>query len=314
MNQFKPKHLPVLKEEVVRLALPDNPKIFVDATFGLGGHTSAIIEAYPGLETVIAIDRDKEILEYSTKTLVDNRVKRYQARASEMQEVLEDANIQGVDGVLLDLGVSSYQIDNPERGFSFMNSGPLDMRMDISDYVTAEHLVNTLEQSELERIFFEYGEERFGRRIASAIISERSHTKITTTGQLAELVSNVVPKSNKKKSLIHPATRVFQALRIAVNNELDELKAVLDGILNVVKVGGHFSIISFHSLEDRIVKEFIQKEVKGCECPPKFPVCVCGKAPRLKALTRKPIMADKDEIKVNPRSRSAKLRSAMKIG
>lgn len=313
MSEFVPKHESVLKAEVVKYALPEGGEVFVDATFGLGGHSAAVLEAYPDLRTVIGIDRDKEILAHSAKVLVNEKIRRYQAKASEIKDVLEDAGIEAVDGILLDLGVSSYQIDNPSRGFSFMQSGPLDMRMSVDDGITAEELVNSLDRAELERIFFEYGEERYSKLIAGAIVARRNEGRIATTEELAKLVSGVVPGQNRKKRQIHPATRVFQALRIAVNNELGELEMVLADILDVLKVGGHFSIISFHSLEDRMVKEFIQKYSKGCECPPKFPVCVCGKVPRLKPLTRRPVIATDEEIVANPRSRSAKLRSAVKI-
>lgn len=312
-NSEKPVHLPVLLESVVKYALPEGAKAFADCTFGLGGHTNAVLKAYPDLETVIAVDRDAEILEYSKERCSDERVKRYLARASELSDVLRFAGLKGVDGILLDLGVSSWQLDSAERGFSFMKPGPLDMRMSKDDETTAEDLVNSLEKSELEKIFFEYGEEKFSRRIASAIVDKRAEKKITTTEELSQIICNAVPSVPRAKERIHPATRVFQALRIAVNDELKEIEKFLEIALKCLNKNGHLSIISFHSLEDRLVKNFMQKCAKGCECPPEFPVCVCGKKPTIKLLTKKPIFAEESEININPRSRSARLRVAQKL-
>ncbi|MDD3001391.1 MAG: 16S rRNA (cytosine(1402)-N(4))-methyltransferase RsmH [Candidatus Riflebacteria bacterium] len=312
MNNYNPMHVSVLLKAVVKHALPKNGKIFADCTFGLGGHTKAILEEYPQITKVFAVDRDGEILNYSIDKISDPRISRFQAKASELPDVLKLTGCKGVDGILLDLGVSSYQLDNHERGFSFMRSGPLDMRMDKRDGNTAENIVNTYEKSQLEHIFFEYGEEKFARRIADAIIRKRSEKTITTTEELAKIISDAVPAANKNKKQIHPATRVFQALRIEVNNELGEIEDFLTVALDCLNPGGHLSIIAFHSLEDRLVKNFMQKYAKGCDCPPKFPVCVCGKKPMLELLTKKAIFADEDEIAVNPRSRSARLRCAKK--
>lgn len=313
MNNHNPMHVPVLLEAVVRNALPENGKIFADCTFGLGGHTKAILDEYPQITKVFAVDRDAEILNYSIDKNPDPRIARFQAKASELPEVLEHTGCKGADGILLDLGVSSYQLDSSERGFSFMRSGPLDMRMDKRDEITAENIVNTYEKSELEHIFFEYGEEKFARRITDAIIRKRAEKTITTTEDLAKIICDAVPATNKSKKHIHPATRVFQALRIEVNNELGEIEDFLAVALDCLNPGGHLSIISFHSLEDRLIKNFMQKFAKGCDCPPNFPVCVCGKKPTLEVLTKKAIFADEDEIAVNPRSRSARLRCCKKI-
>lgn len=312
MSEIKPAHLSVLVDAVVKYALPENGKIFVDGTFGLGGHTRAVLAAYPAVERVIGIDRDAEILDYSCKILDDPRIKRYQANASDLPEILSNAGISGVDGILLDLGVSSYQLDNPARGFSFSKPGPLDMRMNLDQSDTAEDLVNELDRDELVRIFREYGEEKFSGRIADAIIQSRADSRITTTDRLAAIIRNAVPAYNRHQSQIHPATRVFQALRIAVNKELEEIESFLAIALKCLNPGGHLSIISFHSLEDRLVKSFMQKYHKGCDCPPQFPVCICGKKPQLEILTRKAIFAEEEEISQNPRSRSARLRSARK--
>lgn len=313
MTAIIPAHQPVLLDAVLQFALPENGKVFVDATFGLGGHTRAIIEKNPGLERVIGIDRDSEILDYSSKVLNDSRISRYQATASQLPEVLAGAGIAGVDGILLDLGVSSYQLDNPERGFSFSKPGPLDMRMDQTDGITAEELVNSLDKFELVRIFREYGEEKFSGRIADAIVRNRETTPITSTSQLAKIICDVIPGKSRSQSHIHPATRVFQAIRIAVNKELEELETFLSIALGCLNTNGHLSIISFHSLEDRLVKNFMQKHQKGCDCPAKFPVCICGKQPQIKILTRKAVFAEESEAQINPRARSARLRSARKL-
>ena len=313
MNNYKPTHIPVLKEAVLKYALPDNAKIFVDGTFGLGGHSSALLAANPSLETCIGIDRDAEILEYSCQTATDQRIKRFQANASDLPGILALENIKGVDGILLDLGVSSHQLDKADRGFSFSKSGPLDMRMDRSSELSAEEIVNTWEKQELQKIFKVYGEEKFSGRIAQAIIQARSEQEITDTKTLAEIISNAIPAKFRKKSKIHPATRVFQAIRIAVNEELKELEDFLSTALECLNPGGHLTLISFHSLEDRIVKKFFNENKTGCKCPPNFPVCVCNQKPKLKVLTRKPVIATEEEARQNPRARSAKLRSAQKL-
>ncbi|GAB4271252.1 MAG: 16S rRNA (cytosine(1402)-N(4))-methyltransferase RsmH [Candidatus Rifleibacteriota bacterium] len=313
MSDFTPQHNPVLVESVLRYALPEEGKVFVDGTFGLGGHTRAILEKYPKIEKVIAIDRDEEILNFSCKILKDDRISRFQANASDLPGILAIAKVKAVDGILLDLGVSSYQLENPQRGFSFSKPGPLDMRMNLDNPTTAEELVNNLEKQDLVRIFRDYGEEKFSGRIADAILRERMIERITTTDRLANIISNAIPGKFKNKLTIHPATRVFQALRIEVNNELAELEAFLEKSLDCLNPGGHLCIISFHSLEDRIVKNFMVKHQKGCICPPYFPVCNCGNKAKIEILTRKAIFADEKEIRANPRARSARLRAARKL-
>ncbi len=312
MSKILPAHKSVLMDAVLQYGLPENGEVFVDATFGLGGHTRGILEKYPGLKTIVGIDRDGEILEYSCNVLDDPRIKRYQANASDLPRVLSMLKINGADGILLDLGVSSYQLDNPQRGFSFSRPGPLDMRMDQDQKITAEELVNSMERNELARIFRDYGEEKFSGRVADAIVRHRSEKRITSTDQLAKIVSDAIPGFNRNQSHIHPATRVFQAIRIAVNKELEELESFLEIALSCLNPGGHLSIISFHSLEDRLVKNFMMHYQKGCDCPPRFPVCVCGKKPQLEILTRKAVFADEEESAVNPRARSARLRCARK--
>jgi len=310
MNHFI--HTPVLVDAVTSHALPENASIFADCTFGLGGHSKAVLEQNPQLKTLIAIDRDRQILDHSCSVYDDARIQRIQARASELPMALRQLHLDGVDGILLDLGVSSYQLEDPERGFSFSRPGPLDMRMDTDNPTTAEDLVNSLERNELIRIFREFGEEKFSPRIADAIIRSRQNARITRTDQLATIIAGAVPAASRRESSIHPATRVFQAIRIAVNKELEELSAFLAVALGCLRPGGHLSIISFHSLEDRLVKNFMQTHARGCTCPPRFPVCVCGKKPEIEILTRKPVFAEDSEIARNPRSRSARLRSCRK--
>lgn len=313
MPEFKPEHLSVLVDAVKKYAFPENGEVFVDATFGLGGHTRAILAQFPKIRKVIAIDRDAEILEFSGQVSDDPRIMRFQANASDLPGILPIAQEKGVDGILVDLGVSSYQLDNPQRGFSFTRPGPLDMRMNLDQADTAADIVNNYERNELVRIFRDYGEEKFSGRIADAIIEEREKEAIATTDRLAAIISNAIPAKFKAKSQIHPATRVFQAIRIVVNQELEELELFLKKALSCLNPGGHLCVISFHSLEDRIVKKFLQKQQKGCICPPNFPVCNCGIKPELEILTRKAIFAEESEIENNPRSRSARLRAARKL-
>ncbi|PKL48013.1 MAG: 16S rRNA (cytosine(1402)-N(4))-methyltransferase [Candidatus Riflebacteria bacterium HGW-Riflebacteria-2] len=310
MNHFQ--HTPVLVDAVIKNALPENARYFADCTFGLGGHSKAILEHYPQLVTLIAIDRDRQILDHSCSVFDDARIQRIQARASELPMAMQQLHIDGVDGILLDLGVSSYQLEAPERGFSFSRPGPLDMRMDTENRTTAEDIVNDRERDELIKIFREYGEEKFSPRIADAIIRSRQNERITRTDQLANIIAGAVPAACRRNSSIHPATRVFQAIRIAVNHELEELEDFLAVALGCLRPGGHLSIISFHSLEDRLVKSFMQERARGCVCPPRFPVCVCGKKPEIEILTRKAVFAEESEISQNPRSRSARMRSCRK--
>lgn len=313
MTKITPAHQPVLLETVLKYALPENGKTFVDGTFGLGGHSRAVLEKFTTLEQLIGIDRDGEILEYSKKSLDNSKILRFQATASQLPEILQSTGLSGVDGILLDLGVSSYQLDNPDRGFSFSKPGPLDMRMDQEYGISAEELVNSTDRDELIRIFREYGEEKFSGRIAEAIVRQRQIAPITATDQLAKIICDVVPGKSRSKSHIHPATRVFQAIRIVVNKELEELETFLSIALSCLNPGGHLSIISFHSLEDRLVKNFMQTMQKGCDCPPKFPLCICGKKPLVEILTRKAIFAEEEEAEMNPRARSARLRCARKL-
>jgi 16S rRNA (cytosine1402-N4)-methyltransferase len=229
-----------------------------------------------------------------------------------MARLLKDHGVNGVDGILLDIGVSSHQLDEAERGFSYQQDSPLDMRMDRTSRLDAATIVNTYDERAIKDIIREYGEENWAARIASFIIKARSERKLETTGQLVEIIKAAIPAPARREGP-HPAKRTFQALRIAVNDELGALKEALDGAVQILKPGGRLSVITFHSLEDRIVKTEFQRREKPCTCPPSFPVCVCGKKPELKVLTRKPVLPSEEELEQNPRARSAKLRTAQKL-
>jgi 16S rRNA (cytosine1402-N4)-methyltransferase len=307
-------HVSVLLDETLGLLSPRSGGILVDSTLGLGGHTEAILEAAENT-SVIGIDQDADAIEMSQVRLgrFGNRVKIFQANFSGIKEVLAQAKVETVDGILADLGVSSLQFDSMTRGFSFRFDAPLDMRMNPdSGDPTAAELLETLTGEEIANIIYEYGEERFSRRIARRIVEKRSAGEpVRTTKQLADLVERSVKRSRKDK--IHPATRTFQALRIAVNRELEILEGFITDSVDVLKTDGRFAVITFHSLEDRIVKRTMQKLAGKCSCPPRIPQCVCGAVKRIEILTRKPIVPGEVEMETNPRSRSAKLRAFRKL-
>lgn len=307
-------HQSVLLAETLNYLAPKGDEIFVDATLGLGGHSEAILAA--GNETkVIGIDRDAEAIALAKKRLekFGARFQVFQANFSETADVLAEAEIEKVDGVLADLGVSSLQFDSAERGFSFRFDAPLDMRMNAeSDEETAFELLERLSEFEIARIIYEYGEERFSRRIARRIVERReSGESVKRTGELAELVARAIRASKKDK--IHPATRTFQALRIAVNGELDVLENFIRAAIEKLKTGGRLAVISFHSLEDKIVKHTLQNLAGRCVCPPRFPKCACGAKKMIEILTRKPVVPTETEMLENPRARSAKLRACLKL-
>ena len=306
-------HTPVLIESFLELGFPASGKTFVDVTFGMGGHTKALIEKFTGIKHCIGIDQDQQVLDLSKASFSDPRVTRFHGRASQIRNILEKPGLDGTDGILMDLGVSSLQLDRAERGFSFMHEGPLDMRMDTEAGVTACDIVNEYPAESLTEIFFKFGEERFSRLIAEAIVKERSRKPVKTTAELAGIIEKSIPARFRKKSAIHPATRVFQAIRIVVNNELDELEAALPEFVRCLKPGGRLSVIAFHSLEDRIVKNFFKAASLKCVCPPVFPVCRCNTKPSLRVVNPKPITANDSECETNPRARSAKLRIAEKL-
>ena len=302
------KHISVLLNETIESLGIVSDGIYVDGTAGGAGHSKEIAKRLDkGL--LIALDRDPEAVKVATERLEGYNAKVINSNFSEMDEVLSELGIDGVNGILLDLGVSSYQLDNAERGFSYHKDAPLDMRMSSSG-VTAADLVNNLSAEELTDIFYKYGEEKFSSRIARKIVEERSKKAIETTLELAEIIVGAVPAAARRDG--HPARKVFQALRIAVNGELESLEKVLDKAFNLLKAEGRLAIITFHSLEDRMVKNKFKEYCTGCTCPPDFPVCVCGKKPRGRLLSRKPIEATREELELNPRSRSAKLRVIIK--
>jgi len=290
--------------------------IYVDCTTGGAGHSSAILKLLGKDGLLICLDKDDEALKYAEERLEKvESLGRYvliKSDFSQIDKCLENKGIERVDGILADFGVSSHQLDENKRGFGYMLDGPLDMRMDAKAELTAEYIINKYSESELERILFEYGEERYTRRIVSSIIRERALKEIKTTKQLADLIIGAIPRSGRQEKQ-HPAKRSFQAIRIEVNKELDAIKILLEKMPDLLNTKGRFAAISFHSLEDRLVKEALRNLENPCKCPKDFPMCVCGKKPLGKAINRKPIAATLEEIDENPRSRSAKLRVFEKI-
>jgi 16S rRNA (cytosine1402-N4)-methyltransferase len=304
-------HVPVLADEVRRLCAVRPGETVVDATFGAGGHASLLAEGLRGQGRVIAVDRDPDVRPYFEE--FKRRHGSLQARLlrGEFSLVLEQlaANDVEADVVLIDLGVSSMQLDRPERGFSYAHDAPLDMRMDPSAEVSAREIVNEWDERDLAQIFRRYGEERYARQIARAIVARRP---LETTAELVDVIRSAIP-APARFGEGHPAKRVFQALRIAVNDELGALERALPAALEMLRPGGRLAVISFHSLEDRIVKNFLRDAERGCTCPPDFPVCVCGNEPVMRALSRKPIRPTADEVARNPRSASARLRAGVKV-
>ncbi|HEY0349256.1 MAG TPA: 16S rRNA (cytosine(1402)-N(4))-methyltransferase RsmH [Pyrinomonadaceae bacterium] len=305
-------HRPVLLRETIELLAAGRGGLFVDCTVGLGGHSEAILQASPDAQ-VLGIDRDEEALGLATERLAQygSRFRSVHADFRELTRVLATAKVRQVRGVVADLGVSSLQLDSPGRGFSFRHEAPLDMRMDILGGETAAELLGRLSEVEIARIIFEYGEERRSRRIARRIVERRERGEpIQTTHDLADLVARAVGPDKKRR--IHPATRTFQALRIAVNGELENLDSFLVQAVDHLEQAGRLAVISFHSLEDRIVKRTLLKLSGRCQCPPRLPVCICGVTKQISILTRRAIVPGEEEIEENPRSRSAKLRGASK--
>jgi 16S rRNA (cytosine1402-N4)-methyltransferase len=312
MTQFH--HISVLPDEVLELVAPKSGGIYVDGTLGGAGHAGLILQACAPDGRLIGFDRDAEAIAVAGARLspFGDRVRLFQRNFSSIAQTLAEIGVEGIDGFVLDLGVSSHQLDKDERGFSFQADAPLDMRMDRSCGPSAADLVNTLPEGELYRIITQYGEERWAKRVASFIVKARDERPIETTMQLVDVIKGAIPKA-KWEERLHPATRTFQALRIAVNEELKSLEVGLADLLKLLKKGGRGAVISFHSLEDRIVKEAFRDAATGCNCPKELPMCVCGRVPQYKILTRKAVKAGEDEIKANPRSRSARLRGIEKI-
>ena len=311
MSEFN--HVSVLLEECIDGLNIKPDGIYVDGTLGGAGHSSRIA-AKLSTGRLIGIDRDTVALTAAEKRLepYKDRVKLVHSDFCELAQVLDDLEIPGVDGILLDLGVSSPQLDDGERGFSYMADAPLDMRMNREDPRTAYTVVNTWSYEELKKILYEYGEERYAPQIASHICKKREIKPIETTLELVDIIKGAMPPAALREKQ-HPAKRSFQAIRIAVNDELNDLSKVLEVAIPRLNKGGRLCIITFHSLEDRIVKNAMASAAKGCTCPPNFPVCVCGKKPQVKLISRKPIVSGDEELERNPRARSAKLRICEKL-
>ena len=310
----EPQHIPVLLNEIIDILSPESQGTYVDGTIGLGGHASAILDASVPNGRVIGIDLDPYALELTSNRLgnKDNRLTLVHGNFRDLDQILTQNSVPTVDGILLDLGVSSMQLDTPNRGFSFLHSGQLDMRMNPNQTISALKIVNETKTEQLANIIYEFGEERWSRRIARAIDQARRTSKIKTTQQLAETISAAVPRK-KRYQRIHPATRTFQALRIAVNQELENLDIVLNHAIDALKAGGKLCVISFHSLEDRIVKRRFQKLARPSnDLGLKLPAQNLHPPP-IKIVTKRPITASEEEISKNPRARSAKLRVCTKI-
>ena len=306
-------HRSVLLDECIEaLAIKENG-IYVDGTAGGGGHSYEIAKRL-GSGMLIAIDQDAAAIEAASNRLAPfgDRVKVVRDNFSNLTSVCESLGIAKIDGLLLDLGVSSYQLDTAERGFSYMADAPLDMRMDKRAALDACRVVNEYSEAELKRIFWEYGEERFSGRIAARIVAQRNQQPILTTGELVQIIKSAIP-AGMREGGSHPAKRTFQAIRIEVNKELNVIAPAIDSAVKLLDEGGRIAIITFHSLEDRIVKQKFAELASGCTCPKDFPVCVCGKQPELRLVNRKPILPTAEELAENPRSHSAKLRVAEKL-
>ncbi len=309
------KHRPVMYQEALRALMIRPNGIYVDGTMGGAGHGEGICQGLGSQGWYIGIDRDQAAIHAGTQRLQSYPCKKsfVQANYHELPQVLDQLGVDDIQGGLLDLGVSSFQLDNPHRGFSYMQDAPLDMRMDERDVHTAYAVVNEYSEKELSRILKEYGEERWASRIANFIIRERKKAPISTTFQLVEVIKQAIPAGARREGP-HPAKRSFQAIRIEVNQELALLEGALENFLDRLSPGGRMAVITFHSLEDRIVKETFHRRMNPCTCPKEFPICTCGKVADIKKITGKPVTPGDEELEENPRSRSAKLRVVEKTG
>ncbi len=303
-------HEPVLLTETLNFLITNKNGIYFDGTIGFGGHSEAILNILGNNATLIGTDKDKEAFNYtSEKFSGDKRAEVFNTGFTDIDAIARLNFIEGFDGIFADLGVSSFQLDNKSSGFTYREDAPLDMRMDKTKGKSAADILNFFDEENLANIIFEYGEERRSRVIARKIVEARKQKKISTTFELKEIIQNSAPQKHLNKTL----SRVFQSLRIYVNNELEELKLFLDKSIDLINKGGRIVILTYHSLEDRIVKEFFKYESLSCICPPEMPICTCGKEASLKIITRKPVIAGEEELNRNPRSRSAKLRAAEKL-
>src|SRR4051794_2280411 len=315
-GEMEEGHLPVMPEEVLATLAPASGSLQIDATLGGGGHTERILEATSPDGRLLGLDADGAAIARVDARLGKRFGDRLVLRRSNFRElaaVAPEAGFETVDGLLFDLGLSSFQLADRDRGFGIRTGGPLDMRFDTGRGVPASELLATLDDQELAALFRRFGEEPQARRIAKAIVADRRTHPIETSEELAALVQRVAPGDPRKRHRIHPATRVFQALRIAVNEELEALETGLAAAVDLLRPGGRLVVLSYHSLEDRIVKRFFQAERRGCICPPEAPVCVCGKAPRLRLVTRPSLTPTAAEVAANPRARSARLRAAERL-
>lgn len=308
------KHVSVLTKEVIEGLSIDERGTYIDGTLGGGGHGAAICRRLKNGGNFIGIDRDVEAVNAATAKLEVYGCNKhfFCTNYGNVKGCVAEANVSQVDGAVLDLGVSSYQLDNPERGFSYINDAPLDMRMNKSNSIDAKYVVNTYTENGLKKVIKGYGEERWAARIAKYIIEARKSESIETTGQLTEIIKKAIPAAARREGP-HPAKRTFQAIRIEVNGELSRLPQAVESFCDILSPGGRLCIITFHSLEDRIVKETFAKRSHPCTCPPNLPVCACGKVADIKKITGKPLVPDEKEVEENPRARSAKLRIIQKL-
>ncbi|MBQ4289608.1 MAG: 16S rRNA (cytosine(1402)-N(4))-methyltransferase RsmH [Clostridia bacterium] len=306
-------HVPVMADECLQSLGIRPDGTYVDCTFGGGGHSERILSALLEGGRLIGIDRDEDAIRSAQVKFAGygDRLTLVHDDFRNVASILEERGIGSVDGALIDLGVSSHQLDTPSRGFSYRFDAPLDMRMDRAQALSAYDVVNGYPEEELRRILWAYGEERYAPRIASAVVRRRAESPIRTTGELSDLIRSVIPAKDREDG--HPAKRSFQAIRIEVNGELAAIEPALNALIDVLKPGGRLCVLTFHSLEDRIVKQTFQTAVRGCTCPPDFPVCVCGKKPKIRLVNRKPLTATEEERKINNRSHSAKLRVCEKL-
>ena len=302
------KHKSVLLDETIEGLNIKPDGIYVDGTLGGGGHSYHIASRLSDKGRLIGIDQDKDAIKAASERLkkFGDKVTIVRDNYTNFRRVLDDLNIEKVDGILLDIGVSSYQLDNTERGFSYNADAPLDMRMDDRQKLTAKDIVNEYDEQTLYRIIRDYGEDKFAKNIAKHIVAARSEKEINSTAELVEIISGAIPKKLQKNG--NPAKKTFQAIRIELNHELDVLKESIDGMIDSLNIGGRLCIITFHSLEDRIVKQKFKVNENPCTCPPNFPVCVCGKVSKGRVVTRKPIVPSDEEVAENKRSKSSKLR------
>jgi 16S rRNA (cytosine1402-N4)-methyltransferase len=307
-------HISVFATEAVEALKPEPDHIYVDCTLGGAGHSGRILAASSPSGRLIAIDQDLTAIANAKQVLApyEDRLTIVHSNFRRLEAIVAELGLQGVDGVLFDLGVSSPQLDEGERGFSYQHDAPLDMRMDKTQRLSAHDVVNTWSQEELTRILYEYAEEKWAKRIAEFIVRERKQQPVETTGQLVDIIKAAIPAAARREGP-HPAKRTFQAIRIAVNDELNVFTEAINQAVRVLNPGGRVAIITFHSLEDRIAKQALQEAARGCICPPELPICQCDNEPKVKLVTRKPILPSEGELASNPRARSAKLRIAEKL-